>query len=327
MKFDPPFEEYRKKLLKNSDSKTKNDDEKVEECELPLIDMKSLLGRDEDHYDNCMKAASEWGFFQLKNHGIPQHILEAMQSQQKNVFYEPFFTKSQAGFLNLSPNSYRWGNPKATCLYQLSRSEAFHISFSDISKMHHRDNLRSTIQAFGEKAGALAEQLAEILGKNMGISSNFFEENCSPTDSYIRMNRYPKQNSPLSSQIHGLLPHTDSCFLTILYQDQTGGLQLKKDGKWRSVRPNPNVVIVNTGDLFQAMSNDVYKSVQHRVVVPKDVDRFSVAYFYCPCSDAVIESCGEPRLYRKFSFREYKQKIQDDVQATGNKVGLSRFLL
>ncbi|WCJ22552.1 2-oxoglutarate (2OG) and Fe(II)-dependent oxygenase superfamily protein [Euphorbia peplus] len=131
----------------------------------------------------------------------------------------------------------------------------------------------------------------------------------------------------ITSKMHGLLPHTDSCLLTILYEDQTGGLQLKKDGKWRSVRPNPDAVIVNTGDLFQAMSNDVYKSVQHRVIVPENVDRFSVAYFYCPSSDAVVESCGEHGLYRKFSFREYKQKIQDDVEATGNKVGLSRFLL
>ncbi|WCJ22556.1 Gibberellin 2-beta-dioxygenase 5 [Euphorbia peplus] len=206
MMFDPPFEEQYNVLVNNSGSQAENDDddEKVEECEVPLIDMKCLLTRDEDdfHFRDCMKlAASEWGFFQLKNHGIPQYILESMQYQQKNVFYEPFITKSQAGFLNLSPNSYRWGNPKATCSYQLSRSEAFHFSFSDISKMHHHvhDNLRSTIQAFGEKASALAEKLAEILGKNMGIHSNFFKQNCNPTDSYIRMNRYPKQDSPLSS--------------------------------------------------------------------------------------------------------------------------------
>lgn len=47
------------------------------------------------------------------------------------------------------------------------------------------------------------------------------------------------------------MPHTDSDFLTILHQDQVGGLQLVKDGKWISVKPNPEALIINIGDLFQ----------------------------------------------------------------------------
>lgn len=47
------------------------------------------------------------------------------------------------------------------------------------------------------------------------------------------------------------MPHTDSDFLTILHQDQVGGLQLVKDGKWISVKPNPKALIINIGDLFQ----------------------------------------------------------------------------
>ena len=74
----------------------------------------------------------------------------------------------------------------------------------------------------------------------------------------------------------------------------------------------------------------MYKSVEHRVVSHPKVERYSAAYFYCPSYEAVIESTEniiEPAIYRKFSFREYKQQIQEDVRATGNKVGLSRFLL
>jgi gibberellin 2-oxidase len=47
------------------------------------------------------------------------------------------------------------------------------------------------------------------------------------------------------------MPHTDSDFITILYQDQVGGLQLVKDKKWIAVKPNPNALIINIGDLFQ----------------------------------------------------------------------------
>ncbi|KAJ7946239.1 gibberellin 2-beta-dioxygenase 8 [Quillaja saponaria] len=123
------------------------------------------------------------------------------------------------------------------------------------------------------------------------------------------------------------MPHTDSDFLTILHQDQVGGLQLVKDGKWIAVKPNPNALIINIGDLFQAWSNGVYKSVEHRVVTNPKVERFSTAYFLCPSYDTMIQSCRELSIYKKFTFREYRQQVREDVQNLGSKIGLLRFLL
>lgn len=54
---------------------------------------------------------------------------------------------------------------------------------------------------------------------------------------------------------------------------------------------------------MQAVSNGVYTSVKHRVVAAEKVERFSVAYFYNPSMDAVIESYATPPVYRKFTFR------------------------
>jgi gibberellin 2beta-dioxygenase len=87
--------------------------------------------------------------------------------------------------------------------------------------------------------------------------------------------------------------------------------------------------------MTQAFSNNGFKSIIHRVVSTQEVERFSVAYFYCPSNDAVIESsCNNPSpapvpaaVYKQFSFREYQQQVRKDVEATGDKVGLSRFLL
>lgn len=78
--------------------------------------------------------------------------------------------------------------------------------------------------------------------------------------------------------------------------------------------------------IMEAWSNGVYKSVEHRVVTNSRVERFSVAYFFCPSNETVIESCKEPSVYRKFSFREYRQQVRDDVQKLGSKIGLLRFL-
>lgn len=107
----------------------------------------------------------------------------------------------------------------------------------------------STLEQFATTVAGLARKLTAILAEKLGRESTFFQENCLPSTCYLRMNRYPP--CPIPSAIHGLMPHTDSDFLTILHQDEVGGLQLVKDGKWIAVKPNPEALIVNIGDLFQ----------------------------------------------------------------------------
>ncbi|KAK8646258.1 hypothetical protein V6N13_120050 [Hibiscus sabdariffa] len=69
----------------------------------------------------------------------------------------------------------------------------------------------------------------------------------------------------------------------------------------------------------KAWSNGFYNSVEHCVVTHPTKERFSAAYFLCPSYETVIESCSQPSVYSKFSFREYKQKVQEDVQRYGYK--------
>jgi gibberellin 2-oxidase len=79
--------------------------------------------------------------------------------------------------------------------------------------------------------------------------------------------------------------------------------------------------------MLQALSNGMYTSVKHRVVAAEKVERFSVAFFYGPSIDAVIESYATPPLYKKFTFGEYQEQTMKDLKEGGEKVGLSRFLL
>ncbi|XP_045795233.1 gibberellin 2-beta-dioxygenase 8-like [Trifolium pratense] len=334
---DPPFEEAYKNLLnktQNNSNDFHNGIEKfavVEERELPMIDLSRLENEDEMVREECKfeiaKASQEWGFFQVINHGIPKDIFNKLKSEQEKVFKLPFDKKTKEDkFLQFSSGSYRWGTPSATCVGQLSWSEAFHILLKDVLGSSTQSNtLRSSIEEFATISSNLAQTLADILAEKMGHDSTFFKDNCLPNTCYLRLNRYPP--CPIASPIHGLMPHTDSDFITILYQDQVGGLQLVKDKKWIAVKPNPNALIINIGDLFQAWSNGVYKSIEHRVVTNPKIERFSMAYFLCPSNDTVIESCKKPSLYKKFSFQEYRQQVRDDVQSLGSKIGLPRFLL
>ncbi|KAH9771449.1 Fe2OG dioxygenase domain-containing protein [Citrus sinensis] len=328
---NPPLVHHFEKLLRHPDeiSTPKRHDchqqngIMMEECQLPLIDLIGLNSHDERERAASAKAmcraSSEWGFFQVVNHGISPELLRKMRKEQELLFKTPFERKATCGLLN---NSYRWGTPTATCPKQFSWSEAFHIPLTKISDQSCYGELVMT--EFAAAMSKLARLLARILAENLSQQGGMLDDICNESTCFLRLNRYPV--CPISAEMFGLVPHTDSDFLTILYQDQVGGLQLMKDSKWVAVRPNPDALIVNIGDLFQAWSNDVYKSVEHKVMANGKMERYSVAYFLCPSYDSLIGSCTEPSTYRKFTFEEYRKQVQEDVKQTGHKVGLPRFL-
>uniref|UniRef100_A0A8R7QLP4 gibberellin 2beta-dioxygenase n=1 Tax=Triticum urartu TaxID=4572 RepID=A0A8R7QLP4_TRIUA len=302
------------------------------ERDLPMIDLKRLTSGDARERNVCVDAmataASEWGFFQVTNHGVGRELLEEMRREQARLFHQPFHTKEKAGLLN---GSYRWGNPTATSLRQLSWSEAFHVPLASILEEDDDElaELRSLSKVMQEVADAMsrvADTVAGTLAKNLGHESSTFPAaaGCDWTTCFLRLNRYPP--CPFVPHTFGMVPHTDSDFLTVLCQDQVGGLELMRDSHWVAVKPRADALIVNVGDLFQAWSNNRYKSVEHRVVANSKAERFSVAYFMCPSWDSPVGTCAEPSPYKPFTFGEYRCKVQDDVTRTGKKIGLPNFL-
>ena len=105
------------------------------------------------------------------------------------------------------------------------------------------------MKEFAAAMSELARLLAGVLAENLGHKKGELEDICDESTCFLRLNRYPA--CPISPEMFGLVPHTDSDFLTILCQDQVGGLQLMKDSKWVAVKPNQDALIVNIGDLFQ----------------------------------------------------------------------------
>lgn len=328
---DPPFEARYEQLFSNSKGTNNGSEcEIVGECELPMIDLRSLASKDEAERKagiaEIAKASSEWGFFQVRGHGISTELLKEMRRQQEKLFGMPFEEKASSGILD---GSYRWGTPTAATLENFSWSEAFHVPLAKLADEdccgEELKSLRGVMAEVARSMSELARTLAGVLAENLGYPGDCFTESCSKSTCFLRLNRYPP--CPFSPDTFGLMPHTDSDFLTILYQDQVGGLQLMKDSKWVAVKPNLDALIVNIGDLFQAWSNNVYKSVEHKVMANGKVERYSIAYFLCPSYDATIGSCREPSPYKKFTFGEFRRQVQEDVKTTGHKVGLPRFLI
>ncbi|XP_020199475.1 gibberellin 2-beta-dioxygenase 6-like [Aegilops tauschii subsp. strangulata] len=300
--------------------------------DLPMIDLKCLTSGEARERDVCAdamaSAASEWGFFQVTSHGVRRELLEGMRREQAVLFHQPFDTKEKAGLVD---GSYRWGNPTATSLRQLSWSEAFHVPLASIcgEDGEHAQlsslSLRGVMQEVADAMSRVADTVAGTLARNLGHAGSTFPAaaGCDGTTCFLRLNRYPA--CPFADTF-GMVPHTDSDFLTIVCQDQVGGLEIMNGSHWVAVKPHPDALVVNVGDLFQAWSNNRYKSVEHKVVANSKAERFSIAYFLCPSHDSLIGTCGKPSPYRPFTFGEYRRKVQDDVRQTGKKIGLPNFL-
>ncbi|ERN09532.1 gibberellin 2-beta-dioxygenase 8 [Amborella trichopoda] len=299
------------------------------EFDLPLIDLRNLLSSNKEDREACINgittASSKWGFFGVVNHGISEELVRRMRKEQGTVFEMPFERKSNCKALNDSYKGH--GAPNGSCIENMSWSESFHVPLSTISweEDHATDqeftSLRLVLKDYGAAMGKLALTLAGILAGKLGHSLEFFSENCNEMTSFVRMNHYPP--CPLWPEVFGIIPHTDSDFLTILCQDQVGGLQLMKDCKWISIMPNPEAFIVNIGDLFQAWSNGVYKSVEHRVMANPTAERHSTAFFFCPSYDTPIITPMQPPLYKEFTFRQYMKQVVEDIKQTGRKTGLT----
>ncbi|KAJ6302750.1 hypothetical protein OIU77_016773 [Salix suchowensis] len=108
--------------------------------------------------------------------------------------------------------------------------------------------------------------------------------------------------------------------LSKTYMSESTGFVLKDDN-WLQVKPIPDTLIFNLGDMMQAISDDKYKSVKHRVKLNKEKERFSICYFVFPAEGSVIQSSK----YRPFTYSDFQAQVQQDVKTLGFKVGLERF--
>ena len=109
----------------------------------------------------------------------------------------------------------------------------------------------SSIEEYNGCLDKLAMQILELCALGLGLPEDTFTKpfNGTAGDCIARMNYYPP--CPLSSLTLGLGAHTDPNLLTILSQCKVGGLQVCKNGKWISVRPKPDTLILNIGDCFE----------------------------------------------------------------------------
>nr|GMC68325.1 protein DOWNY MILDEW RESISTANCE 6 [Ipomoea batatas] len=290
----------------------------VADCNnVPVIDLG--CGERELIVKQIAQACSEYGFFQVINHGVPKKAIEDMLKVAQEFFQLPVEEK-----MKLYSD-----DPSKTMRLSTSfnvKKETVH-NWRDYLRLHchpldkyspewpsNPSSFRAIVSNYVKEVRELGFRVEEAISESLGLEKGSIREVLGEQGQHMAVNFYPPCPEP--ELTYGLPAHTDPNALTILLQDtQVSGLQVLKDGKWLAVKPHPDAFVVNLGDQLQALSNGKYKSVWHRAVVNSDRERMSVASFLCPSDDAVISAPkqlsddGSPAVYRNFTYDEYYKKF------------------
>jgi isopenicillin N synthase-like dioxygenase len=161
----------------------------------------------------------------------------------------------------------------------------------------------------------LAHKLVHALSLSLGLPEDHFEAMQHQPITIQRLQHYPPQAGDVGPAEIGIGAHTDYGFLTILSQDDVGGLQVRnRDGEWISAPPIEGTFVINIGDLVETFTNGRYTSTVHRVVNATGRERYSIPFFIDLDFDAVVEplsSCvtaENPSKYPAFTCGEHKYR-------------------
>lgn len=181
------------------------------------------------------------------------------------------------------------------------------------------------VKAHVAKRATLARQMARAFALSLELPENFFDEMYRQFTGTFIYNYYPPIDAAtLQPNQWSFSPHTDYGCITILSQDELGGLEAcTRDGDWIEVPPIDGTFVINVGDTLQMWTNDLYVSTLHRAANTNGKARISAVFFTKPQGDTVI-SClptchgpDNPPRYEPIVSSEYSRMLVEQAHRTG----------
>jgi isopenicillin N synthase-like dioxygenase len=293
---------------------------------VPTIDIRNPSGVSLDALD---AACADHGFFLLEGHGLDD-LIDRTWAATKAFFATGAETKEP---IRRNPDSMLGWYDRELTKRKRDHKEVF--DFIDPSIPDGRSPNRwpagpaefhDTMADFFDGFAQLAVDTLALVHTTLGVDPATAAAHTNPRGtSTVRLNHYPVGDPVPGNERAGLNAlgdvalghHTDPGVLTLLLQDDTGGLQAQSsEHGWIDIEPRPGTIVVNLADTLQVWTNDRYKAAVHRVVPMTSRSRYSIPFFSNPPRDCVIEpieslAVDGPR-YRSFTWREFIKGRADD---------------
>ncbi len=275
------------------------------------------------------RACRETGFFYIANHGTDQKLIDDQFAMAKQFFdlpmedkmrlslrsnpaavgYEPIGGQkldSQDPTKEAAPpdlkESFNWGtdvppdHPYALAGYRgygANRAPAL-------------PGFRSQMDVYANEMRRVGDHLLALIARSLDLPDDWFKPFFTSKGGKLRMIKYPPQPDDAQFNQLGAGAHTDWGGVTLLAQDQIGGLEIRNvAGDWIQAKPVDGAFVVNIGDLMARWTNGLYTSNLHRVRNNhSEKDRYSIPFFYDADPVAKIEAiptCVTPDAPAKYA--------------------------
>ncbi|OTB13882.1 hypothetical protein K445DRAFT_63899 [Daldinia sp. EC12] len=303
---------------------------------IPVIDISGYLAGDLPRTTaiaNELNAACRApGFFQIVGHDIPAELRTRLFDKVIQ-FYELPTAKKSALSHTLSVNGARGYEAVGAVTLEgdfVDQKEGFMIGpETPPGRLLHGSNLwpeesdspgfRSTMEEYFASVQSLSVKMFRLLALSLGLDEYYFDTFANSPDSIsmCRIHRYPRGTAKSAEHSRGTGAHTDFGAMTLLLQDNIGGLEVfhRPTSTWHPVPYVEDAYIVNIGDMMERWTNGRYMSTMHRVITPaSNNDRYSVVLFNEGVLDQVIEcipTCiepGEVPLYQPITAEAHLRK-------------------
>ncbi|KDP38253.1 hypothetical protein JCGZ_04896 [Jatropha curcas] len=311
--------------------------------EIPVIDLS--VSNTQELVSEIGEACKKFGFFQVINHGVPSELRQKMERVAKEFFDQPLEEKRKVKRNEVDPMGYYDSEHTKNVK---DWKEVFDYLVLDPTLIPASDDpndkelrtitnqwpqypsqFREICQEYTKQVDKLAFKLLELISLSLGLAADVLNGYFKDQISFSRINHYPPCPAPHLAL--GVGRHKDGGALTVLAQDDVGGLEIarRSDGEWIPVKPIPDAFIINIGNCMQVWTNDLYWSAEHRVVVNSTRERFSFPFFFFPAHYVQIKPLEEllneenPAKYKEFNWgkffasrnrSDYKKQELENVQ-------------
>ncbi len=313
--------------------------------QIPVIDIGGLLhGLLADRRAVARQvgtACRDIGFFAITNHGIPRSIVSRVFTLAATFFALPTEEKAliaiehsschrgwfSVGGENLDPARQQYAGDFKEGIKIGQDLPDNHCLVTAGVPLHGPNQWPARpaefVPAYREYYGLmsnLARSLMRAFALALELPEDHFDDSLTRPMATVGPLHYPPPVGPITDAQLGAGAHTDFGALTILAQDDVGGLQVRNAaGRWVDVPSLPDAFVVNVGDMMARWTNGLFASTVHRVINASGRDRYSIPFFFDPDHDArvtVLATCTSPDNPPRFAPTTGLAHLQEMIDAS-----------